>query len=128
MKKIYYLSTCSTCRRIIKEINPDSSFIFQDLKGMPISAIQLDHLRKLSGSYASVFNRQARKYRELSLHTQDLTEAQIRRYILNEYTLLKRPIFIVNDKVFIGNSRKVVSALAEHMVNINTKAINSGIE
>ncbi|WP_282038485.1 arsenate reductase family protein [Saccharicrinis aurantiacus] len=126
MKKIYYLSTCSTCRRIIKEINPDSSFIFQDLKEMPISAIQLDHLSKLTGGYASVFNRQARKYRELSLHTQELTEAQIRRYILNEYTLLKRPIFIVNDQVFVGNSRKVISALADHMTNVNSKVVNSG--
>ena len=82
---------------------------------MPISPIQLDHLRKLSGSYSAIFNRQARKYRELSLHTQDLTEQQIRRYILSEYTLLKRPIFIIDDRVFIGNNRKVTNELGEHL-------------
>ncbi len=115
MKKIYYLSTCSTCRRIIKEVNPDNSFIFQDLKEIPISPVQLDHLYKLSGSYISIFNKQARKYRELGLHNEDLSESQIRKFILTEYTFLKRPIFIIEEKVFIGSNRKVIAELKEYL-------------
>ncbi len=118
MKKIYYLSTCSTCRRIIKEVNPDSSFIFQDLKEIPISPVQLDHLYKLSGSYMSIFNKQARKYRELGLHNEDLTETQIRKFILSEYTFLKRPIFIIDENVFIGSNRKVIADLKEHLCKV----------
>ncbi len=32
MKKIYYLSTCDTCKRILEEIEAPSSFKLQDIK------------------------------------------------------------------------------------------------
>ena len=31
MQKIYHLSTCNTCQRIIQEINPDSNVQLQDI-------------------------------------------------------------------------------------------------
>jgi len=115
MKKIYYLSTCTTCRRIIKEVDPDSSFIFQDIKVSPITIPQLDEIYKISGSYISIFNKQARKYREMSLHNQSLSEEEMRDLILSEYTFLKRPIFIIDHKIFIGNNRKVINELNTYM-------------
>jgi arsenate reductase len=30
---------------------------------------------------------------------------------LDEYTFLKRPVFIVDNEIFIGNSKSVVAAL-----------------
>lgn len=115
MKKIYYLSTCSTCRRIIKEIAPDGDFYLQDIKANPITDAQLDELHKFSGSYLNIFNKQAKKYRELSLHTQTLTEEDMRDLIKNEYTFLKRPIFIIDHKIFIGNNRKIINELNSYM-------------
>ncbi|SMO46435.1 Arsenate reductase, glutaredoxin family [Saccharicrinis carchari] len=115
MKKIYHLSTCSTCRRIIKEVGPDSSFILQDLKTEAISAEQLDFIRERTGSYASVFNKQARKYREMELYIQELSEDRIRELILAEYTFLKRPLFIIGNTVFVGNSRKVINEINNFM-------------
>ncbi|TLX74903.1 hypothetical protein E9993_10900 [Labilibacter sediminis] len=115
MKKIYYLSTCTTCRRIIKEVAPDNTFVLQDIKVEPITSGQLDEIYKISGSYQSIFNKQARKYREMSLHTKSLTEEEMRDLILGEYTFLKRPIFIIDHKVFIGNNRKVVNELNTYM-------------
>lgn len=111
MKKLYYLSTCSTCRRIMKEVGAGEEFILQDLKTNPITAEQLDGIKELTGSYLSIFNKQACKYRELSLHNQELSEKRIRELILEEYTFLKRPIFIIDNKIFVGNSKKVVSEL-----------------
>ncbi|MFT5737724.1 MAG: arsenate reductase, partial [Maribacter sp.] len=32
MKKIYHLSTCSTCQRILKELQPLQGFTLQDIK------------------------------------------------------------------------------------------------
>ena len=115
MKKIYHLSTCPTCRRIIKEVEPDGEFVLQDLKVDPITPEQLDFVRGLVGSYQDVFNKQARKYRELSLHLQDLTEDRMRDLILEEYTFLKRPIFIIHNKIFVGNNRKVINELSTFM-------------
>ncbi len=116
MNRVYYLPGCSTCRRILKEINPDSSFELIDIKTNPLSSADLEDLQKLSGSYIEIFNKQARKYRELSLHTQDLSEETIKDLILNEYTFLKRPIFIVDERIFIGNSRKTINELSSYML------------
>ncbi len=116
MKKVYFLSTCLTCRRIIKEINPDESFVLQDIKNDPISVEQLDELHEYAGSYLNIFNKQARKYREMSLHKKDLAEEEMRSLILEEYTFLKRPIFIIEDRIFIGNNRKVINELSNYMV------------
>ena len=37
MKKVFYLSTCDSNKRILKELNLSSKFIKQDIKIEPIS-------------------------------------------------------------------------------------------
>ena len=39
------------------------------------------------------------------------TENDYRKLIQEEYTFLKRPVFIVDNQIFIGNSKKVIEAL-----------------
>lgn len=114
MKKVYYLPTCSTCKRIIKELDLKTlGFEFQDIKSNPITEEQLDFLCNKSGSYESLFSRVARKYKELGLKDQSLTENDYKEFILGEYTFLKRPVIIFNNSVFIGNSKKVVEAASK---------------
>lgn len=108
MKKIYYLKTCDTCRRILKEMDT-SSYILQNIKTEPITAEQLDELHKLTNSYEVLFSRRAKKYKELDLKNKDLTEKDYRQFILNEYTFLKRPVIINNTTVLAGNTKKIVS-------------------
>ncbi|CAM1372008.1 Arsenate reductase [Tenacibaculum litoreum] len=110
MKKVYFLQTCDTCRRILKEVNLDG-FEKQEIKTNPITVAQLESMRELTDSYESLFNKRAKLYKEMDLKNQDVTEADYRQYILDEYTFLKRPVFIVNDQIFIGNSKKVVESL-----------------
>jgi arsenate reductase len=112
MKKVYFLQTCDTCRRILKEVNLDG-FEKQEIKTNPITVAQLESMRELTDSYESLFNKRAKLYREMDLKNQNLTEADYKQYILDEYTFLKRPVFIVNDQIFIGNSKKVVESLKE---------------
>ena len=110
MKKAYYLSTCSTCQKILAQIKAPESFQMQDIKTSPITLAQLEEMRELAGNYESLFSRRALKYRSMRLNEQKLVEADYKNWILKEYTFLKRPVFIVNDKIFIGNSKKVVEA------------------
>lgn len=111
MKKVYYLSTCSTCNRIIKEVHLTEGFEMQDIKHNKISPAQLDEMKKLAGSYENLFSRKAMKYRAMALHEKELSEADYRSLILEEYTFLKRPVVIIDDQIFIGNSKKTVEAL-----------------
>jgi arsenate reductase len=106
MKKIYYLSSCSTCARIMGDLKIKSKdFELQDIKTDKISPAQLDEMKKLAGSYEALFSRIAMKYRQLGLNTQNLTEKDYRNYILEEYTFLKRPVIIVGNRIFIGSAK-----------------------
>ena len=110
MEKFYYLSTCQTCQRILKALDPGHRVPRQDIKSEPITADQLEELYRKAGSYEALFNRRSRQYRARHLHQARLTEKNYRDLMLEEYTFLKRPVLVKGDKVFIGNSKKTVEA------------------
>jgi arsenate reductase-like glutaredoxin family protein len=109
-KTIFYLSTCDTCKRILEDIVPGADVVLQDIKTNPVSADQLEELRKRAGSYLALFSKIARKYRSMGLNEMQLTEADCRKYLLIEYTFLKRPVVVVGKKIFIGNAPTTVEA------------------
>lgn len=114
MRKIYHLSTCNTCQRIIKELSlEEKGFEFQDIKEENINAEQLDAVKDKAGSYEALFSKRAMKFRSMGLNEMNLSEADYRKYILEEYTFLKRPVIWVDDEVFVGNAKKTVAAAAE---------------
>ena len=116
MNKIYYLSSCSTCIRIINELGlKEKKFIFQDIKTEKITPAQLSEMKKLAGSYESLFSRVALKYRALGLDKKQLTEDDYKNYILDEYTFLKRPVILIGNKIFVGNSKNNI-ALAKEQI------------
>ncbi|MBK7873389.1 MAG: arsenate reductase [Saprospiraceae bacterium] len=111
MKKIYYLSTCDTCKRIIGELNNAKGFDLQDIKTEKITSEQIDWLKEKLGSYEALFSRVALKYRSMGLNKKELHEMDYRNLILEEYTFLKRPVIIIEDDVFVGNAKKTVEAV-----------------
>lgn len=111
MNKIYYLSTCDTCKRIISDLKlKEKKFEFQDIKTEKITASQLEEMKQAAGSYEALFSRIARKYKELDLGSKTLAEADYKKLILNEYTFLKRPVMFINNQIFVGNSKGVIEA------------------
>ena len=112
MKKVYFLQTCDTCKRILKEVNTDG-FELQNIKEYPVIAEQLEQMYAISKSYESLFNKRARLYNSLGLKDKNLSETDYKNYLLKEYTFLKRPVFMVDGEIFIGNSKKVIENLKE---------------
>lgn len=104
------MSTCNTCQRIIKELNDGEGFELQDIKQKNISAKDLDAIMKQVGTYEQLFSKRAMKYRSMGLNEMDLSEKDFRKYMLEEYTFLKRPFVLIDDQVFIGNAKKTVAA------------------
>ena len=115
MKKVYYLKTCSTCVRILKELNLPSGFVLQDIKTEPITVTQLEDMHALSGSYEALFSKRAKRYKEMDLKNQNLTEKDYKHYILDHYTFLSRPVIINENAIFIGNSKKVTAAAKQSL-------------
>lgn len=110
MKKVYHLKTCNTCDKIIKTLDLSNDFSFQDIKSEDITVKQIEQLKELAGSYEALFSKRAKLYKEMGLKDMSLSEADFKHYILDHYTFLKRPVIVVNDQIFIGNSAKTVEA------------------
>lgn len=120
MKPIfYYLPSCSTCQKIMKEagITADQ-FILQDIKTEKIRAGQLDEMKKLAGSYEALFSRRSMQYTARGLKSQVLSEKDYRSLILEEYTFLKRPVAVIGDEIFIGNTNANIAALKERVQHL----------
>jgi|SRR5688572_3662895 len=112
MKKFFYLGTCSTCARIMKEIKIEKSGIeLREIKGEPITEKELDEMIKLAGSAEALFSRVALKFRSWGLNEKKLTEKDYRKYILEEYTFLKRPVLVLDKQIFIGNGKNNVASM-----------------
>ena len=112
-KKVYHLANCTTCQRIIKDLGIGEEFEYQDIKTQKITTKQLDEMKSMAGSYESLFSRRAMKYKEWNLKDKKLEEKDYRKYILDEYTFLKRPVIIIGDKIFVGNAKKTVEQIRE---------------
>lgn len=113
MNVIYHLGNCGTCQRILKEVPHLKKFTLREIKSEPITAKELDAMQQLAGSYEALFSKIAMKYRSMGLNTMKLTEKDYRKYILEEYTFLKRPTVIIGKQIFIGSAPKVVKAMVE---------------
>jgi arsenate reductase len=103
---IYYLASCDTCRKIIKSLPNADRLSFHDIRQNPITEKELDALYRLSGSYEALFSKKAQLYKEKDLKSKSLTEADYKKYLLEHYTFLSRPVFVINDVIYIGNSQK----------------------
>ena len=111
MKKAYILSTCDTCKRILKELAWTEEI--QDIKKKNISEAVLDDLKEKIGSYEALFNKRARKYKDPKVKASIKKDIDFKVAILNEYTFLKRPVFIFGNEVFVGNAKSTTQSLKE---------------
>lgn len=114
MKKIFFLKTCDTCKRIMKEFD-FTDFELHEIKSTAISEEELAEMKDLAGSYEALFSRRAQNYKKLGLKDQQLSEEDIKNYILSDYTFLKRPVVVDGNKIFIGNEKKNLEALGQHL-------------
>jgi arsenate reductase len=103
MKKIFYLSNCSTCKQALKNLGEKvQNFELQDIKKQHINAEELDAIAHEVGTYEALFSRRSQQYRLRGLHEQALTEADYRRLMLEEYTFLKRPLIVDEGNISAG--------------------------
>ena len=117
MKKIYYLKTCDTCKRILKQIDNIQEFQLQDIKEESVTVKQLEEMYELIGNYETLFSKRAKLYKEMGLKDENLSETDFKRYILEHYSFLARPVIIYNENIFVGNSQKTIEAMLQKVNN-----------
>ncbi len=114
MRKIYHLSSCSTNQRILKDLELKGDVELQDIKEQSIDEKTLDWIKEKVGSYEALFSKRAMKFRSMGLNNMELTESDYRKHMLEEYTFLKRPFIILENQVFVGNSKKTVASAKKY--------------
>ena len=110
MRVFYYLSSFSTCKKILKTLQLTSNIQQVDIKKKPLDDVQLGQIYKLSGSYEVLFSRRAQLFKKRNLKDQKLGENQYKQLLLEHYSFLKRPVLCYDKHIFIGNSPEVVAA------------------
>jgi arsenate reductase len=85
---------------------PENDLVFQDIRQNPVTEAELEEMYKLSGSYEALFSKKAQLYKSMDLKNKSLTEADFKKYILEHYTFLSRPVFIIDGQIYIGNSQQ----------------------
>ena len=88
-------------------------FVIQEIKTEPITVSQIEEMYTYTKSYEALFSRRAKKYKQMDLKNQTLTEKDYKQLILEEYTFLKRPVILLNDQLFVGSSKKEIAKMLE---------------
>lgn len=112
MRKIYHLSTCSTNRRILSQVNTDKVELI-NIKTQPISLEDLELLYHHTGSYEALFNKRAQKFKALPQESRPTKDEDYKDLILSDYTYLNRPVAILDDKITVGNSKNAIQKLTD---------------
>jgi arsenate reductase len=84
----------------------EHNLVFRDIKQDSITVEELEEMHQLSGSYEALFSKKAQLYNSMDLKNKSLIEADFKKYILEHYTFLSRPVFIIEGKIYIGNSQQ----------------------
>lgn len=118
MNKIYYIASCDTCRKIIKTLPKGNNLVFRDIKQNPLTTEELDEMYQLSGSYEALFSKKAQLYKSMNLKDKSLTEDDYKKYILEHYTFLSRPVFVIDGKVFVGGTQQNMLQVMKALNNV----------
>jgi arsenate reductase len=119
MKSVYFLSSCSTCQRILKQLNLPSDISLIDIKLSNIDGEALDKIAGMAGSYEQLFSKKAMKYKALGYDKLSLSEIEYRNIIVEEYTFLRRPVIVYDDFFSIGNSNEEVNKAIAFFENLS---------
>ncbi len=111
MKRVYQLSTCSTCKRILDSVTWPEDIVIVDIKQHPIPDEVLEVLKTQYGSYEAVFSKKARRYADVK--SSITCDEDYKALLLSDYTFLRRPVIIYDGFYSVGNDRSAVAQIQD---------------
>ena len=72
---------------------------------------------KYAGSYEALFSKKSNQIKLREIDAKSLQEDDYRELILDHYTFLKRPVFMTDKEIFIGNEKKNIDALRAYFAD-----------
>lgn len=90
----------------------------REIKSQNINEAELQEMYALTNSYEALFSRRSTQIKARNLDVKSLDENDFKTLLLNHYSFLKRPVFLTDKEIFIGNDKKNVERLQEFF-NLN---------
>ena len=87
----------------------------REIKAKPVTEEELQELYALTQSYEALFSKKSTQIKERNIDVKSLQEEDFKTLILEDYRFLKRPVFIINQEIFIGSDKKNVEVLRERL-------------
>lgn len=112
MKKVFYLKSCDTCQKILKQFDL-TDWEHREIKTEPITKDELAEMHKLTKSYEALFSKRSTQIKSRGIDVKSLKENDFKKLILDHYTFLKRPVFMTEKEIFVGNDKKNLEELSE---------------
>ena len=94
-----------------------SDWELREIKSQPVTEAELEEMYEKTKSYEALFSKKAQLYKEKGLKNRTLTEEDYKNYILEHYTFLSRPVVILENEIFIGNSQPNILKLQKALNN-----------
>jgi len=113
MQKVFFLKTCGTCTKILNRYDL-SNWELRELKSSPITAQELAEMFQFTQSYEALFSRRSTEIKKRNIDLTSLKEIDFKSLILDHYSFLKRPVFITDKIIFIGNEKKNLENLDQY--------------
>ncbi|WP_162072878.1 arsenate reductase family protein [Chryseobacterium fistulae] len=110
MNKVFYLNTCDTCRKILAQFDL-TDWEVREIKKEPITKEELAEMYKKTKSYEALFSKKSTQIKARGLDIKSLEEKDFKELLLDHYTFLKRPVFLTDKEIFVGNDKKNVESL-----------------
>ena len=112
MQKVFYLKTCGTCTKILNRFDL-SDWELRELKSSPITEEELAQMYEHTQSYEALFSRRSTQIKARDIDVKSLEEKDFKNLILAHYSFLKRPVFLTDQEIFVGNDKNNIEKLEE---------------
>ena len=104
MKKVFYLKSCGTNKKIMAALDL-TDWELREIKSKPMTKPELESLYQLAKSYEALFSKKSIQIKARGIDVKSLSEEDFKALILDHYSFLKRPVFVSDQEIFIGNEK-----------------------
>ncbi len=87
---------------------------FREIKSEPVTEKELAEMYRLTNSYEALFSRKSTQIKARNIDVKSLKENDFKKLLLDHYSFLKRPVFITDDQIFVGNEKANLEKLTEY--------------
>ena len=112
MKKVFYLKTCGTNKKIMADKDL-SDWELREIKSEPITKDELAEMYAKTKSSEALFSKKSTQIKARGIDVKSLQEKDFKKLLLDHYSFLKRPVFITDKEIFVGNDKSNLENLTE---------------